>query len=165
VSAPEPPSPSYEELSGLVVGLASELERAHTRIAELEARLGRDSTNSSIPPSADSIAAKARRRADRSSRERSPDRKPGGQPGREGPGLAPAVVPDRTETLPAPGDCPGCHADLADAADAGVSWARVWDLPPITLEKVHYPLPRRRCGCRGKITTAVPPFGAAGTVM
>jgi hypothetical protein len=69
---------SYEELSALVVGLASELERATARIAELKARLGRDSTNSSISPSADSIAAKAKRRADRSSRERSPDRKPGG---------------------------------------------------------------------------------------
>ncbi|MGH3780041.1 MAG: DUF6444 domain-containing protein, partial [Pseudonocardiaceae bacterium] len=54
VSTPEPPSPSYDELAGLVVGLASELERAHARIAELEARLGRDSTNSSSPPSADS---------------------------------------------------------------------------------------------------------------
>lgn len=149
----------------MVVGLASELERARTRIAELEARLGRDSTNSSIPPSADSIAAKAKRRADRSSRERSPDRKPGGQPGRKGSGLVPAVIPDRTETLAAPSDCSGCRADLADGADAGVSWAQVWDLPPITLEKVRYLLPRRRCGCCGKITTAVPPFGAAGTVM
>ncbi|MFZ0120726.1 MAG: IS66 family transposase [Pseudonocardiaceae bacterium] len=160
----EPPSPSYEELAGLVVGLASELERAHVRIAELEARLGRDSTNSSIPPSADSITAKAKRRADRSSRERSADRKPGGQPGRKGSGLAPTVTPDRTEALPAPGDCSGCGADLADGADAGMSWAQVWDLPPIVMEKVHYLLPRRRCGCCGKITTAVPPWGAAGNV-
>jgi transposase len=164
VSASEPPSPSYEELSALVVGLASELERATARIAELEARLGRDSTNSSIPPSADSIAAKAKRRADRSSRERSPDRKPGGQPGRKGSGLAPTVTPDRTQTLPAPADCSGCGADLAGAADAGVSWVQVWDLPPIVLEKVHYLLPRQRCGCCGKITTAAPPFGAAGNV-
>jgi hypothetical protein len=164
VSVPEPPSPSYEELAGLVVGLASELERAQARIAELEARLGRDSTNSSIPPSADSIAAKAKRRADRSSRERSADRRPGGQPGRKGSGLAPAVVPDRTETLPAPGECSGCRADLADAADAGMSWAQVWDLPPIALEKVHYLLPRRRCACCGKITTAALPWGAPGTV-
>ncbi|MCA1694718.1 MAG: IS66 family transposase, partial [Actinobacteria bacterium] len=98
------------------------------------------------------------------SRERSADRKPGGQPGRKGSGLAPTVTPDRTETLPAPGDCSGCGADLADAVDAGVSWAQVWDLPPIALEKVHYLLPRRRCGCCGKITTAAPSFGAAGNV-
>ncbi|MGH3803303.1 MAG: IS66 family transposase, partial [Pseudonocardiaceae bacterium] len=45
-----------------------------------------------------------------------------------------------------------------------MGWAQVWDIPPITLERVHYLLPRRRCGCCGKITTAAPPFGAAGTV-
>jgi transposase len=147
-----------------VVGLASELERAQARIAELEARLGRDSTNSSIPPSQDSIAAKAKRRADRSSRERSKDRKPGGQPGRKGSGLAPTVAPDRTQTLPPQGECSGCGEDLADAADAGVSWAQVWDIPPIVMEKVHYLLPRRRCGC-GRTTTAAPPFGMPGNVV
>ena len=164
MSAPEQPSPSYEQLTALVAGLTSQLERAHARIAELEARLGRDSTNSSQPSSKDSIAAKAKRRADRSSRERSKDRKPGGQPGHKGSGLAPTVTPDRTETLPAPGDCSGCGADLADAAAAGMGWAQLWDIPPITLQKVHYLLPRRRCSCCGKTTTAVPPCGAAGTV-
>jgi hypothetical protein len=59
-----------------------------------------NSMNSSTPPSKDSIAAKAKRRTDRSSRERSKERKPGGQPGRKGSGLAPTVTPDRTETLP-----------------------------------------------------------------
>jgi len=62
VSPPESPSPSYEELAALVVDLTSQLQLAHGRIAELEARLGRDSSNSSSPPSADSIAAKAKRR-------------------------------------------------------------------------------------------------------
>ena len=165
MSSPEQPQPSYEELAGLVVDLTSRLERAHARIVELEARLGRDSTNSSQPPSADSIAAKAKRRADRSSRERSADRKPGGQPGRTGSGLAPTTEPDRRETVTAPTECAGCAADLTEAADAGTGWAQVWDLPPINLEKVHYLLPRRRCGCCGKITTAAPPFGAAGNVV
>ena len=139
-----PESPSYEELTALVVDLTSQLQLAHGRIAELEARLGRDSTNSSQPPSADSIAAKARRRADRSSRERSADRKPGGQPGRKGSGLAPSVTPDRTETVAAPTDCAGCAADLAAGVDVGMGWAQVWEIPPISLEKVHYLLPRRR---------------------
>ena len=146
-----------------MVGLALELERAQARIAELEARLGRDSTNSSSPPSADSIAAKAKRRANRSSRVRSKDRKPGGQPGRKGSGLAPTATPDRTQTLPPPGECSGCGGDLTDAADAGMSWAQVWDILAISLEKVHYLLPRRRCGC-GRTTTAVPPLGTAGSV-
>ena len=147
-----------------MVGLALELERAQARIAELEARLGRDSTNSSSPPSADSIAAKAKRRANRSSRVRSADRKPGGQPGRKGSGLAPTATPDRTQTLPPPGECSGCGGDLTDAADAGMSWAQVWDILAISLEKVHYLLPRRRCGC-GRTTIAVPPFGTVGSVV
>jgi transposase len=45
-----------------------------------------------------------------------------------------------------------------------MSWAQVWDILAVTLEKVHYLLPRRRCGC-GRTTTAAPPFGAAGSVV
>jgi transposase len=140
------------------------VESLEAENAELRRRLGMNSGNSSTPPSQDSIEAKAKRRADRSSRERSKDRKPGGQPGHKGSGLAPTATPDRTETLPPPGACSGCGGDLSDAADAGMSWAQVWDILPIVLEKVHYLLPRRRCRC-GRTTTAVPPFGAAGRVV
>jgi hypothetical protein len=45
-----------------------------------------------------------------------------------------------------------------------MSWAQVWDILAITLEKVHYLLPRRRCGC-GRTTTAAPPVGAPGNVV
>ncbi|GAA0389853.1 hypothetical protein GCM10010160_19330 [Acrocarpospora corrugata] len=58
------------------------------RLAELERRLGMDSSNSSTPESKESIAAKARRKAERltSQRERSKDRKPGGQKAARGSG-------------------------------------------------------------------------------
>ncbi|MBV9142018.1 MAG: IS66 family transposase [Pseudonocardiales bacterium] len=163
MSASEPPQ-SYQQLVALVARLAARVETLEAENAELRRRLGMNSTNSSTPPSKDSIEAKARRRVDRSSRDRSADRQPGGQPGHQGSGLAPSMAPDRTETLPPPGACGGCGGDLADAADAGMSWAQVWDILAVTLEKVHYLLPRRRCGC-GKITTAVPPFGSVGTVV
>ncbi|MGH3897327.1 MAG: IS66 family transposase [Pseudonocardiaceae bacterium] len=162
MSAPE--QPSYEELAALVGALVARVEGLEAENAELRRRLGMVSTNSSTPPSKDSIAAKAKRRADRSSRERSKDRKPGGQPGRKGSGLSPTMTLNRTETLPPPGDCRGCGGDLGDAADAGMSWVQVWDTLAVVLEKVHYLLPRRRCGC-GKTTTAAPPFGAAGNVV
>jgi transposase len=77
--------------------------------------------------------------------------------------LRPAAEPDRTEVVSSPVRCRGCGEGLADAADAGMGWAQVWDILALTLEKVHYLLPRRRCGC-GKTTTAAPPFGAAGNV-
>jgi hypothetical protein len=166
-------SPSYEELARMVAVLASRVEALEAENADLRRRLGMNSGNSSAPPSKDPIAVKAgrkaRRAADRSSRERSPDRKPGGQPGHQGSGLAPAAVPDRTETAEAPAGCRGCGADLAGpgagATDAGVAWAQVWDILPVVLEKVHWQLPRRRCGSCAKITTAAVPCAQAGSVV
>ncbi|MGH3832406.1 MAG: DUF6444 domain-containing protein [Pseudonocardiaceae bacterium] len=71
MSAPDEPEPSYEELAALVVGLVARVEALEVENAELRRRVGMDSRNSSSPPSKDSIEAKAKRRADRSSRERS----------------------------------------------------------------------------------------------
>ncbi len=140
------------------------IEELRGQLAGLRRRLGMDSTNSSTPPSKDSLAAKAKRRKAISQRVRSKDRKPGGQPGRRGSGLEPTREPDRTERVDPPAECRDCGADLDGAADAGAGWAQVWDTPPIALDKVHYVLPRRRCGCCGKVTTAAPPFGQAQTV-
>jgi transposase len=163
--------PSYEELSALVVALTERLVTAEAQIAalrvEVEAlrsRSGKDSTNSSAPPSTDSVGAKAKRKAAASQRVRSKDRKRGGQVGRTGSGLVPTGDPDRTVPVVAAGECSGCGADLADGTDSGWSWAQVWDTLPIVLEKVHYLLPKRRCGCCGTVSTARPPFGQAGTV-
>jgi transposase len=169
--------PSYDDLAGEVVELRAVVERLTARLdvveaenaelraenAELRRRLGMDSTNSSVPPSKESIATKAKRRSDRSSRVRSAARKPGGQPGRKGSGLMPTPDPDRTERVAPPGQCRECRAELTGAAVLPEGWAQVWDVAPAQLHKTHYLLPRRRCGC-GVSTTAVPPFGQAGSV-
>ena len=164
--------PSYEELAGLVAVLADRVDGLEAENAGLRRRLGMNSGNSPAPSSKDSIAAKAGRKAkrptDRSSREGSGDRKPGGQQGHKGSGLAPAAAPDRTRAAEAPAGCRGCGADLAGpasgASDAGWSWAQVWDTLPV-VEKVHWQLPRRRCGSCKKITTAVAPYAQAGSVV
>jgi transposase len=169
--------PSYDDLAAEVVALRSLVEQLSARLevvqaenaelraenAELKRRLGMDSTNSSVPPSKDSMAAKAKRRVDRSSRVRSAERKPGGQPGRKGSGLVPTPDPDRTERVAPPGQCRDCRAELTGARVLPDGWAQVWDVAPAQLHKTHYLLPRRRCGC-GVSTTATPPFGQAGSV-
>ena len=73
--------------------------RLELRVAELERRLGSDSTTSGTPPSKDPIGARERRKAERkarqsSERERRKDRKPGGQPGHPGAGLSRDPDPD-----------------------------------------------------------------------
>jgi hypothetical protein len=160
------------EIAVLTALLAEEraARRDHElRLTELERRLSMDSSNSSTPSSKESIAAKARKKAERqrSQRERSKDRKPGGQPGRRGAGLEPARGDDIDDTRSAqsPAECSGCGADLVkDGVAAGRSWGQVWDISPVKLEKVHWLLPRVRCACCNKVTTATPPFGQAGTV-
>ena len=178
--------PSYEQLALFVVELTGRLDEATTRldeaavrldeanariaaleaeVAALRAKLGKDSTNSSTPPSADPPAAKAKRKAVTSQRVRSKDRKRGGQPGRQGSGLVPTQDPDDTRQVEAAAECSGCGADLVEHGDdAKATWAQVWDIKPIELEKVHYVLPKRRCGCCGKLTTASAPYASAGSV-
>jgi hypothetical protein len=183
VSSSSPVPTSYEELAALVGVLVGRLEVLETENAELRAenaelraenaelkrRLGMDSTNSGTPTSKEGLEAAAKRKARRrsSKRVRSADRKPGGQPGRKGAGLEPARGDeiDRTEQAEPPAECSSCHGGLAEAADAGDGWAQIWDIPPIALRKTHWVLPRRRCGCCGKVTTASVPFAQAGTVV
>jgi len=150
-------------------GLRAENAELRAENAELKRRLGMDSTNSGTPTSKEGIGAAAERRARRrsSQRVRSKDRKPGGQPGRKGRGLEPACGDEITATEQAqpPVECSSCGAGLAGAVEAGDGWAQVWDISPITLSRTHWVLPRRRCGCCGKVTTGSAPFAQVGTVV
>ena len=58
--------PSYDELASLVAGLIARVEALELENSALKRKLGTDSTNSSAPPSQDSLAAKGKRRAERS---------------------------------------------------------------------------------------------------
>ncbi len=86
--------------------------RLELRVAELERRLGSDSTNSGVPPSKDPIGARERRKAERkkdrqsSERERRKDRKRGGQPGHPGAGLSRDPDPDERTEVPPPSGSP-----------------------------------------------------------
>lgn len=162
---PTADKPSYDELAALVVELSAQLaetraqlERANARIAELEAQLGKDSANSSKPPSSDGLA----KPPPRSLRGRS-GRRPGGQAGHQGQTLCQVAVPDRTERHE-PGCCRGCGAGLAGAPEAGLERRQVFDLPPIQLKVTEHQLVKRRCRC-GTVTTADAPAGAVAPVQ
>ena len=137
--------------------------RLGLRVAELERRLGQDSTDSGTPPSKESIAAKERRKAGRrrqeSERERRGDRKRGGQPGHQGKGLAREPDPDERKEAGPPAECRGCQARLDGAAAAGSRWAQVIDVEVIR-KVTEWALPGLACPCCGTVTFAGPPPGA-----
>jgi Transposase IS66 family len=143
--------------------------RLELRVAELERRLGQDSTDSGTPTSKESIGAKERRRAGRrqrqeSERERREDRKRGGQPGHQGKGLAREPDPDETKEAGPPAQCRSCQALLDGAAGAGSRWAQVIDVEVIRTV-TEWALPGLACPCCGTVTFAGAPPGAhAGSV-
>jgi hypothetical protein len=143
--------------------------RLELRVAELERRLGQDSTDSGTPTSKESTGAKERRKAGRrqrqeSERERRRDRKRGGQPGHQGKGLARDPDPGEMKEAGPPAECRRCKAPVDGAAAAGSRWAQVIDVEVIRTV-TEWALPGRACPCCGTVTFAEPPPGAhAGSV-
>ena len=149
---------SREELLALVVEQARMIEQLTARVAELERRLGRNSRNSSQPPSADGPAVPPR-----AARQRGSGRRPGKQPGSPGSTLTLVDDPDVViEHLP--NCCRGCGTDLADGEPLGAVRRQVHDIPTVRPVITEHRLHRRRCGC-GQVSVADAPPGVAGPVQ
>jgi hypothetical protein len=140
------------------------IRKLELRVAELERRLGVDSSNSGTPSSKDPLGARERRKAERkarqsSERERRQDRRRGGQPGHPGAGLSRDLDPGERKTADPPAQCSRCGAGLEGAQRAGRSWAQVWD---VTVSRLvtEWLLPALACPCCGEVTVAAAPAGA-----
>ena len=125
------PEPTREDLIALVsaqsvqiLALVAENAALKARIAELERRLGLNSSNSGKPPSSDGLKKPARVR---SLREKS-KRKPGGQKGHVGETLRQSAAPDNIENHFPPA-CAECGAALRKEMAQGHAARQVFDLP------------------------------------
>src|SRR5712692_1306468 len=134
----------------------AELER---RVAELEAvirdltgRLGINSSNSSVPPSANPLAAP------KPVVKKATGRKPGGQPGHP-PHLKQLLPPERVKEVIRfiPTHCRKCQAALPaepGPGDPPPTRHQVAELPPIQAEITEYQGHARTCPCCGEVTQA-----------
>jgi transposase/uncharacterized coiled-coil protein SlyX len=154
------PDPDLEATVAVQAAVITELRAANAeqarliatlqaRVAELERRLGKDSSNSSKPPSSDGLRRPSR--VDRGAAEPA-TRRPGKQPGARGAHLAQVAQPDEVVEH-VPERCGGCGADLAVAPVVGVEARQVFDLPPLRLGVAEHRAQRRRCAC-GTTTAA-----------
>ncbi|WP_406410375.1 DUF6444 domain-containing protein [Streptomyces sp. NBC_01614] len=106
--------------------LAAANERLTVRVAELERRLGRNSSNSSMPPSSDVFGRPEKKAAPKSGRTR------GRQSGTGGSGLSMIADPDVVEEhLPAA--CSGCGSGLGPGDSVGFERRQVRDIPLTTV--------------------------------
>ena len=146
-----------EELAAANTELNAANARLEERVAKLERLVGRNSDNSSMPPSTDDVPG--RKAPSRKTGKRAERHRRGKQPGAAGSGLPRVDNPD--ETVPVfPQTCADCGAGLTDAADAGVSSRQVFDVPPVTVRVTEYLLHKKQCRC-GCLTAATPPAGVA----
>jgi hypothetical protein len=153
-----PPSPSYDELVARVAELTALLEQSVARIADLEARLKQSSSNSSRPPSSDGLA----KPAPKSLRGRS-GRGPGRPKGQDGVTLERVADPD-VVIRHVPDVCAGCGNSLTGAAEAGMTWRQVIDVPPGKPQVTEHQLITLACGCGHHTTATAPPEATAPIV-
>jgi transposase len=172
---PDPEQSSYEELAARNAELTAQVAELLAVVAEqaaligtlrdeivaLRRQAGRDSSNSSQPPSQDGPAAGAKKKASqRETRRARPGRAQGGQKGHPGASLAWSAQPDETSVIE-PGTCGGCGVGLVSVMGRVASAVQVLDIPPAALTVTEYRMMSRTCGC-GQVTTAPPPPGVTG---
>jgi transposase len=135
---------------------AATIEGLTRRVADLEAELAKNSSNSSLPPSSDTAAERQSRQARRRSQREASKRRPGKQPGEPGTALRQVDHPGVVVVHP-PGPCARCGGDLARAEVTGVARRQVFDLPEPRLEVTEHVSESRRCACGHVTVGAFPP--------
>lgn len=131
-----------------IVALTGRLAAAEATIVELRAQIGRNSQNSSKPPSSDMPGTRP------PGERRGKKRRRGGQPGHQG---RFAADPDHVDHIKQyrPPRCKHCQADLAGGVDTGTCISHfVYELPEIRpIVTDHQCLDVQCPGC-GKVTPA-----------
>jgi transposase len=147
-----------ERLQAQIGRLKGELAAAKERIAELEAKLRQNSSNTSRPPSSDGPGNKPKRDRPKGKAKR----KRGGQPGHakhERP-LVPVECVQKVIDLK-PEVCGKCDKRL-EGEDPEPHRHQVWELPEITPEITEYREHSRLCDCGHTTRGTLPPGVPAG---
>ncbi len=156
-----PAAPTISELLAVISSQRAQIAALSARVADLERRLGLNSSNSGKPPSSDGLKKPPRTS---SLRERS-GRPSGGQKGHRGTTLEQVATPDiRIEHFPE--QCAACGAALSAAMASGHAARQVFDLPAQPpLEVTEHRAHRCRCAACGGVTRAAFPAAVAAPVQ
>ncbi|HUY24910.1 MAG TPA: IS66 family transposase [Candidatus Saccharimonadales bacterium] len=151
---------SREQLVAMVLAQATMIERLEaelaemrSKVAELEARLGSNSGNSSTPPSRDPAIERQRQAQQREERQRragGAKHKRGKQKGAKGFSLEMSANPDVVVDH-LPDSCEDCGESLCEGGEEGYVARQVVDIPEVTPTVTEHRAHRRRCSC-GHVT-------------
>jgi transposase len=144
--------PGCQERDARIAELERQVADLQTTVRELQARLGLDAANSSIPPSANPPSGR------KPVVKKPTGRKPGGQPGHP-PYLRVRLPAERVQhTIPLiPDRCERCQTQLPSAARSGdpePTWHQLAELPKAPVVVTEYQGHARTCPCCGHVTRA-----------
>jgi transposase len=138
--------------AAMLAQLRAEVAQLRATVEELAQRLGRNSCNSSQPPSADPPQTTRPRRAPSG-------RRPGGQPGHEGQSRALVPIEEVDVVIPMrPERCARCQFPL-HGEDGQPQRHQVTDIPAVKPRVTEYQLHRLVCTVCGEVTRAELPAG------
>jgi transposase len=151
----EHPCPGCLERDKAIDELTRQLAELRQQVRDLQARLGINASNSSLPPSQNPPQAPP------PVTKKKTGKKPGGQPGHP-PRLKQLLPPERLTRTRAfvPAHCERCATPLPTqpgAADPPPLRHQVAELPAVRAEVVEYQGHARTCPCCGHLTRAVLP--------
>jgi len=127
-------------------------------VHELEARLSKNSSNSSKPPGIDGLKKKTKSQRGKSGK------KPGAQQGHVGRGLAQINNPDLIVTH-APINCHGCGSNLGQVDGACAEKRQVFDIPQPRVEVTEHQALEKKCPCCGELNRGIFPEHIRGPVQ
>ena len=132
---------SHEHKDELIRTLVAKVSQLSALVEELQARLSKDSHNSSKPPSSDGLAKKTR------SLRVSSGKKSGGQVGHPGTTLKRSQHVDEVIEPPLPERCQACGTSLAGGEAQRVESRQVFDIPVGNYQVTEHRTRQLRCSC------------------
>ena len=155
--------PECGQLRAALEQAQQQIARLQAELHELRCQLGRNSSNSSTPPSADPPGAPKPVVKPPSGRQ------PGGQPGHPGASRR-RLPPERVQEVVTyvPTTCSRCHAPLPQAAgpdDPEPSWHQVAEIPPLAALVTEHQGHARTCPCCGALNQAEIPAAVRAHVL
>ncbi len=141
------------DLQKLIDGLLQKIAALEQEVADLRRKLGKDSSNSSKPPSSDGLKKKPRILG---SLRSDTGKKSGGQAGHKGETLRRVEKPDFIKKHTAT-NCACCQAKLKASMITGVEKRQVFDTPIPRIEVTEHQAQIYTCSaCRGTTKAAFP---------
>ncbi|OGT37551.1 MAG: hypothetical protein A3F11_02735 [Gammaproteobacteria bacterium RIFCSPHIGHO2_12_FULL_37_14] len=142
-----------QKLMDRIAALEKLVEQQAARIAELEKRLNKNSSNSSKPPSSDGLSKPPRTNSLRQKGKN----KSGGQLGHKGDTLKQTQTPDKIERHKL-SQCPTCLAPLTSVEPLRLLKRQVFDIPPPKIEVTEHQAEIKICLCCNKRALSTCPW-------